>query len=134
MHADSTGVQNEIQTLAVTGTAPTSGTFKITATIDGTTETTSTIDWDASAADVKAALEALTIIDEVTCGGGDLPGTAITIEFTGAAVKEKNIPLMTTGTQTLDNGTAIITDTQTGSTGGCQWGITWLCPLNEGCA
>ena len=134
MHADAAEVQNEIQTLDITGTAPTSGTFKITVTIDGTTETTGTIDWDASAADVKAALEALTIIDEVTCGGGDLPGTAITIEFTGPLVKEKNITLMTCGTQTLDNGTAVITDTQTGSTGGCQWVIVWLCPINETCA
>lgn len=71
---------NEIQQLATTGT-PTQGTF--TLTFDG--ETTSALDFDASAAEVDAALEALSNIGsgDVTCTGGPLP-TPIDIEFIGA--------------------------------------------------
>jgi len=85
---------------------------------------------------VQAALEALSILGtgSVTCGGGDLPGTPITIEFTGPEVEDTNIDPMTTGDSTLDDGTAVITETQRGVTADCIWAITWLCPINETCA
>jgi len=136
MVADDGQQQNEIQTLDITGGPPTSGTFTITVTIDGVEETTTTINWDASAAEVQAALEALSILGtgSVTCGGGDLPGTPITIEFTGPEVEDTNIDPMTTGDSTLDDGTAVITETQRGVTADCIWAITWLCPINETCA
>ena len=135
MKADAGQTQNEIQTLDITGGTPTSGTFTITVTIGDTSETTAAIDFDASAADVQAALEALGIVGtkNVVCGGGALPGTPITIEFV-EELATTDIDLMTTGDSTLDAGTAVITETQKGVSAGCAWVITWLCPINEVCA
>lgn len=69
---------SEVQNLAITG-SPTGGTFTITVQ----TETTAPIAFDATAADVQAALEALTIVDpgDVTCTGGPLPGTDVTLTW-----------------------------------------------------
>jgi hypothetical protein len=70
---------SEVQTLSVTGT-PTGGDF--TLTYDG--QTTAAIAFDATAAAVQAALEALSNIDagEVVCAGGPLD-TDVTITFAG---------------------------------------------------
>lgn len=72
---------NEVQTVTLSGT-PAAGTF--TLTYDG--QTTSDIAYNASAATVDAALEALSNIDAgaVTCTGGALPGSAVTVTFTGS--------------------------------------------------
>lgn len=69
---------NEVQTVTITG-SPTGGTFRLQ--YDG--ETTSAIAYNASAATVQAALEALPSIGagNVACGGGSLPGTAVTVTF-----------------------------------------------------
>lgn len=69
---------NEVQTITITGT-PTGGTF--TLVYDG--EYTTAIAYNASAATVQAALEALPSIGTggVVCGGGALPGTAVTVTF-----------------------------------------------------
>lgn len=79
----------------------TGGTF--TLTYDG--QTTSPLNWNATAAQVDAALEALSNIGsgDVTCTGGDLP-TDIVIEFTGMLAKT-DVPLIT------------VTDSGTGGTG-----------------
>jgi hypothetical protein len=71
---------NETQQITVSG-SPSEGSF--TLTFDG--ETTAAIDYDATAAEVDAALEALSniAVGDVTCTGGPLPGTAIDVEFTG---------------------------------------------------
>lgn len=71
---------NEVQTLTITGT-PTGGTF--TLTYQG--QATSGIAHNASAATVQTALEGLSSIGSgnVSCSGGDLPGTAVDIEFQG---------------------------------------------------
>lgn len=71
---------DEVQTIVLTGT-PTGGTFTIT--FDG--EETDDIAFNATAAEVQAALEALPTIGEgnVTCTGGPLPGTVVTITFSG---------------------------------------------------
>lgn len=71
---------NEVQTLTITGT-PTGGTF--TLTFQG--QTTAAIAYNASAATVATALVALSNIDsgEVTGGGGALPGTPVTLTFSG---------------------------------------------------
>ena len=78
---DRTIPPNETQTLTITGT-PTGGTF----TLLYVDQTTSAIAYNASAATVDAALEALSNIGagDVTCAGGPLPGTPVTIQFTGA--------------------------------------------------
>jgi len=82
---------NEVQTLTITGT-PTGGTFTIS--YDG--QTTATIAYNANAAAVQSALEALSNIEvgDVTCGGGALPGTPVTITFTGN-LAGRNVSLMT---------------------------------------
>lgn len=93
--------QNEVQTLSITG-SPTGGTFTIT--YSG--QTTAAIAYNASAAAVQAALEALSniAVGDVTCAGGTLPGTAVTITFTGALA---NIDVdLITATSSLTGGTA----------------------------
>jgi hypothetical protein len=91
---------NEVQTLTITGT-PTGGTFTIT--FSG--QTTAAIDFDAVAADVEAALEALSNVGtgNVTCTGGGLPGTPVVITFTGD-LAGTDVALMTT-TDSLTGGT-----------------------------
>lgn len=99
---------NEIQQLTTTGT-PTQGTF--TLTYDG--QTTSALNFNASAAEVDTALEALSNIGDgdVTCTGGPLP-TAIDIEFQGSLsatnVSELvvNDDLMQYAVSTLQDGSA----------------------------
>lgn len=94
-------VQNEVQTLTITGT-PTGGDFTITYA----GQTTSAIAYNASAATVDTALEALSNIGagDVTCTGGPLPGTAVVITFTGA-LAETNVALMTADGAGLTGGT-----------------------------
>jgi hypothetical protein len=71
---------NNVQTLTMSGT-PTGGTT--TLTYDG--RTTGTIAYNAAAAAVQTALEALPNIGTggVTCGGGPWPATPITVTFAG---------------------------------------------------
>lgn len=92
---------NEVQTVTITGT-PTGGTF--TLTFDG--QTTAGIAYNASAATVKSALEALSNIDvgDVTCGGGALPGSAVTITF-GGRYAGRRMPLIT-ASSSLTGGTS----------------------------
>jgi hypothetical protein len=73
-------VANEVHTLTVTGN-PTGGTF--TLTYAG--QISAPIAWNANAATVQAALQALTTIGNgnAVCAGGPLPGTGITITFAG---------------------------------------------------
>lgn len=75
--------RNEIQRVTITGT-PTGGTF--TLTFSG--QTTAGIAYNATAATVQAALEALSNIGvgDVVATGGPLPGTAASVEFTGVFV------------------------------------------------
>lgn len=92
---------NEIQQLTITG-SPTGGTFTIS--FDG--QTTAAIAYNASAADVQAALEALSNIGtgNVNCTGGALPGTAVDIEFVRDLGGASQV-LMTT-TDSLTGGTS----------------------------
>lgn len=97
---------NEVQRITVNG-SPSQGTF--TLTYDG--QTTDPIAYNASAATVDAALEALSNIGagDVTCSGGPLPSTAVDIEFTGT-LAQTNVNAITAN----DNGlkTSITTTTQ----------------------
>jgi len=72
---------DEVQTISAVGT-PTSGTFSLTFN----SETTTSIQYDAAAADVQSALEALPSFNagDVVCGGGPLPGDNITVTFQAA--------------------------------------------------
>jgi hypothetical protein len=82
---DNTGalssVTDEVQALTKSGTVS-GGTF--TLTYSG--QETANIDWDATAAEVQAALEALSNIDpgDVVVSGGPLPNSRLQIRFSGA--------------------------------------------------
>ena len=109
------GRASEVQTVTITG-GPTGGTF--TLTFDGAT--TAAIAYNAAASAVQSALEALPNINpgDVTCTGGALPGTAVTVTFGGQYLGD-NVPQMT-ATGSLTGGTtpavAVATTTAGGST------------------
>jgi hypothetical protein len=106
------GGTNEVQTLTITG-SPTGGTY--TLTFDG--ETTAAIPYNATAADVKDALDDLPGIgyNDVTVAGGPHPGTAITVAF-GGQYEATNVPQMTaTGSFTGGSSPAITPTTTTAS-------------------
>jgi hypothetical protein len=103
---------NEVQSLATSG-SPTGGT--ITLTFQG--QTTSAIDFDATAAEVQTALLALSNLDtgEVTAAGGPLGTAPVTLTFAGRYAGA-NVPKITV-TSALTGGTnptAEITVTTTG--------------------
>lgn len=108
--------QNDVQTLTITGT-PTGGTF----TLSFNGYTTAAIAYNATAAAVQAALELLPNIGSgnVTCTGGALPGTGVTITFGGLLANEPQ-PVITT-TDSLTGGSSpasAIAHTTTGRTKG----------------
>lgn len=95
---------SEVQTITITGT-PTGGTF--TLTYDGFT--TAAIAYNANAAAVQTALEALTNINsgDVTCGGGAFPSVAVTVTFGGNYAKLAVNTISATGSFTGGTGPAI---------------------------
>lgn len=102
----------EVQTVTITGT-PTGGTFTLTFTRNGTPATTAPIAFDATAAALEAALEALPNLEtgDVAVGGGPGPGTPWTVTF---AAHLGNVALMTDDDSGLTGGTApAVTVTQT---------------------
>jgi hypothetical protein len=102
---------NEVQTLSVTGGTPESGNFKLTFEEDQTDN----ISYDATAADVEAALETLDDIDEgdVVCTGGPFPGTAIAVEFRGQYLQTDASAI--TAEDTFNAGDVTVTQTTTGA-------------------
>jgi hypothetical protein len=94
-----TGGVNEVQTLAITG-APTGGTFTIT--FRG--QITAAIPFNATAAQVQAALEALSTIGVggVAVSGGPLPGSSVVLTFQNQ-LGNQDVPLITT-TNTFTGG------------------------------
>lgn len=91
---------NEVQTVTITG-GPTAGTF--TLTYGG--QTTAAIAYNATAAAVGTALEALSTIGagNVATAGGPLPGAAVAVTFQGA-LGARNVATMT-ATSSLTGGT-----------------------------
>ena len=100
---------SEVQSVIATGA--TAGTF--TLTFSG--QTTAPIDFDAVAADVKTALDALSNLEvgDTVVAGGPLPGTAVTVTFGGQYAGE-NVPQMTADSTGLTGGTAVVTTTTPG--------------------
>jgi hypothetical protein len=92
---------NEVQTLTITGT-PTGGTFKLA--YNGAV--TTAIAYNAAAAAVQAALEALSTIGtgNVLGGGGALPGTPVTLTFQGS-LANTNTAAVTVADNSLTGGT-----------------------------
>lgn len=107
------GRSSEVQTVTVTG-VPTGGTFTLTFG----TQTTAAIAYNATAAAVKTALEALSNVGvgDVTTTGGALPGTAVVVTFTGA-FSGIDVPQLT-ATATLTGGTTPAVAVTTGTAGG----------------
>jgi hypothetical protein len=95
------GGTSEVQTVTITG-SPTGGSF--TLTYSG--QTTAAISWDATAATVDAALEALSNVGagDVSVTGGPGPGTPWTVTFTGA-LAVTDVPQMTAASS-LTGGTS----------------------------
>lgn len=93
---------SEVQTLTQTG-SPTGGTFKLS--FKG--RRTATIAYNASAATIVAALEALYVIGAggVTATGGPLNTTPVVITFAGALAK-KAVPLLVLAVNSLTGGTS----------------------------
>lgn len=91
---------NEKQSVTITG-SPTGGTFTLTFG----SKTTGNIAFDATAADVQAALEALESIgeDNVICTGGPLP-TEIDVYFIGELASQSQA-LITADSTSLSGGT-----------------------------
>lgn len=107
---------NETQTVTITGT-PTGGTF--TLTYSG--QTTAAIAYNATAATVKTALEALSNIDvgDVTTAGGPFPGTAVTVTFVGQFLGVNVAQMTATGSLTGGSTPAVaVTTTTAGATDG----------------
>lgn len=107
-----TSAANEVQSIIATGAS--AGTF--TLTFDG--ETTAAIAYNANAAAVQAALEALSNINpgDVTVAGGPLPGTATTITF-GGQYANTNVPTITADSSGLTGGTVAVTTPTPGAAG-----------------
>ncbi|MBU6236831.1 MAG: hypothetical protein KGQ51_03315 [Planctomycetes bacterium] len=78
------GTGNKVQRISTTGT-PTGGTFTLEFNDGRTTARTLPIAWNASAADVQAALERLSNVrtGNVLVVGGNLPGSSLTVTFRG---------------------------------------------------
>lgn len=111
--------QAEVQTLTVTGT-PTGGSFKLAASLAGSAdERTTAIPYNAAAAAVDSALEALSSIGVggVVTGGGPLPGTPITLTFPAGS---GDVPQLRVVEAALTGGTtpaaAVTTTTPGGNT------------------
>lgn len=105
---------NEVQTISTTG-VPTGGTFTLTFEA----QTTGPIAYNATAATLQAALEALAIIGEggVRCTGGPLP-TGIAVNFEAARAAENVGPI--TFTSSLTGGSSpnvVVAQTTSGAPG-----------------
>lgn len=106
--------QNQKQTVTISGT-PTGGSFTLTfyntppasPGFVGAGQTTAGIAYNATATDVKNALEALGNIGvgNLTATGGPLPGTPVVVEWTGATKKRTNYVRLK-ATSSLTGGTS----------------------------
>ncbi|MFJ2848327.1 hypothetical protein [Streptomyces rubiginosohelvolus] len=102
---------NEVQSVAITGT-PTGGTY--TLTYSG--QTTAPIVYNATAAQVRTALQALSNIGSsgVTCTGGPHPGSPVVVTFAGP-LAGTDVAQMTGSGASLTGGTtpAVVVTTTT---------------------
>lgn len=107
---NSATVVNESQTIATDTGTITAGNSKLTFL----GQQTGNVAWNASAANVVTALEALSNIapGDVSATGGPLPGTPVVVTFAGA-YQGVNVPQMTVDNTGLTGGTlAVTTGTQ----------------------
>lgn len=114
---------SEVQTITITG-SPTGGSF--TLTFSG--QTTGSIAYNATAGAVQTALEALSNIapGDVVCTGGPLPGTPVTVTFSGQYAGI-DVSLMT-DTESLTGGTTPAVTVTTTTPGGSGDAIGYRAP------
>jgi len=93
---------DEVQTITITGT-PTGGTFRLRFGAF----TTAAIAYNAAAAAVDSAIEALPGFGSgaVVCAGGALPGTPVTVTFSGPGFGRRPQPLLEVVASALTGGT-----------------------------
>jgi hypothetical protein len=114
------GINEKVQ-ISISG-APTAGTFTLTFE----TVTSGAIQWNSTSAQLQTVLEAMSNIGvgDVAVTGGDLPGTALVIEFTGL-LEESNRGDITLGVNSLTGGstpTPSFSVTQSGAASGITTG------------
>ncbi len=101
--------------MSITGGVPTTGTFKLS--FGG--QTTSAINYNATAADIESALLSLSVFSagDISCSGPDLPSGPVSIQFGGsyAGTDVSNITVTQSGT--LDAGIVGVSETVKGSKG-----------------
>lgn len=107
-------LSNEVQSVAITG-GPTGGTY----TLSYSGQTTGPIVYNATAAQVRTALAALSNVGNgnVTCTGGPHPGTPVAVTFTGA-LAGADVAQMTASGAGLTGGTAPAVNVSTTTPGG----------------
>lgn len=117
-HAPYGGSSEEVQSVAITGT-PTGGTF----TLSFGGQTTAAIPYNATAAQVRTALEALSTIGagNVTTSGGPHPGSAVSVTFTGT-LANTNVAQVTANSAGLTGGTTPTVTVSTTTGGGTDTG------------
>lgn len=105
---------NDVQTISSSATG---GTFTLSFATTTGTQTTTALNYNATAAQVQAALQALSNIGSgnVTCTGGPL-ATAIVCTFGGSMANQPQ-PVLTINSS-LTGGTASVAHTTTGQTKG----------------
>lgn len=115
---------SEVQTVTITG-GPTGGTY--TLTFSG--QTTAAIAYNATAAAVRTALEALSNVEvgDVTTGGGPHPGTPITVTF-GGQYSGTDVAQMTASAVGLTGGTTPAVTVTTTTAGGSGDAIGYRAP------
>lgn len=108
------GPRSEVQTVTVTG-SPTGGTY--TLTFSG--QTTAAIPYNATAAQVKTALENLSNVNvgDVAVSGGPHPGTAIVVTFGGQYLSDDVAQMTATSSLTGGSSPAVAVSTTTAGGG-----------------
>jgi hypothetical protein len=113
------GVQatNEVQKVELVGTY-TAGTWQAIVDLGGGDETTAAINYDATAADVRTALEGLPSISpgDVVVTGGPGPDSAWFVTWTGAFAASEVNPIRVDGTNLVGNGDVTVETTTPGTT------------------
>lgn len=114
LYAPYSGPRSEVQTVTITG-GPTGGSY--TLTFSG--QTTAAIPYNATAAQVKTALEALSNVEpgDVAVSGGPHPGTAVVVTFGGQYLGE-DVAQMTASGASLTGGTSPAVAVATSTAGG----------------
>lgn len=115
---------SEVQRITITG-SPTGGTFTLTFSA----QTTAGIAYNASAAAVQSALEALSNIapGDITVTGGPLPGSFVEVTFSGTYAGT-DVAQMTANSAGLTGGTTPTVTPTTITPGGSGNAIGWRAP------